>query len=84
MHDDLTIVTERGQTSIPAALRRALKLRRGTQLSWERISDTEMRVRLVQPKRKPDPMAMIGFGAKFGFTESTDEYMKRMREGDRE
>ena len=85
MHDkdDITVVTERGQTSIPAPLRRALKLARGDRLSWERISDTEIRLRLLKPKKKANPVAMIGYGSDLGITETSDAYMKRMREGER-
>jgi AbrB family looped-hinge helix DNA binding protein len=36
-------LTERGQISIPASLRKSMKLRPGQSFHWQRISDREMR-----------------------------------------
>ena len=40
---NVTVVTERGQVSIPAELRKALGLTKGQRLIWERVSDRELR-----------------------------------------
>jgi len=37
-------LTERGQVSMPAALRRQMHLKAGQRLRWEAVSDTELRI----------------------------------------
>jgi AbrB family looped-hinge helix DNA binding protein len=57
---DTTVVTERGQTSIPAHLRKEMGLGRGKRLVWEKVSDEEIRI-WVRPSTEVDPVAMLGF-----------------------
>lgn len=79
-----TTVTERGQVSIPADLRREMQLTPGRTVIWERVSATECRV-IVPPERKvkPDPIAALGFAKEHGLeTMPTDEWMKMLREGE--
>lgn len=79
-----TTITERGQVSIPAELRREMQLVPGQTLIWQRVSATECRV-LVPAKTKvtPDPVAALGFAKKHGLeTMPTDEWMKMLREGE--
>ena len=79
-----TTITERGQVSIPAELRRDMHLTPGQTLIWQKISATECRV-IVPPtaKMKPDPVAALGFAKEHGLeTMPTDEWMKRLRDGE--
>ncbi|MGI8605002.1 MAG: AbrB/MazE/SpoVT family DNA-binding domain-containing protein [Verrucomicrobiales bacterium] len=81
-----TTVTERGQTSIPARLRREMGLEPGRSLLWEKVSQTECRL-IVQPRQtiKPDPIGAIGFAQRHGLpVMGTDQWMKVLREGDEE
>jgi bifunctional DNA-binding transcriptional regulator/antitoxin component of YhaV-PrlF toxin-antitoxin module len=80
-----TILTERGQTSVPAQLRKELRLKPGARLRWERISGTECRVIIEPPaEEKPNPVAALGFGPRTldRPARSTREWMKSLREGE--
>ena len=81
--DTTTTVTERGQTSIPAEVRRELGLGAGTRLHWERVSDRELRVIVMTPATPAGPTAMLGFARRFRpETRSTDAWMRILREGE--
>jgi AbrB family looped-hinge helix DNA binding protein len=78
-----SIVTERGQVSVPASLRRAMGLRPGQRLHWEQVSDREIRVSL--PVEKPlGPLAMLGFARSIRNTppRPTADWMQELREGE--
>ena len=80
---DKTTVTERGQTAIPARLRREHGVQPGTVLVWEAAGRDEWRVRIVRaPKTRPDPRAMLGFARRFRATRRTEEWMRELREGE--
>lgn len=79
-------MTERGQVSIPAELRKEMQLVPGQTLIWERVSATECRV-IVPPKTKikPDPVAALGFAKRHGLKtlhKTTAEFMRELREGE--
>jgi AbrB family looped-hinge helix DNA binding protein len=79
-------ITERGQVSIPAELRREMQLSPGQTLIWEQVSPTECRV-VVAPKAKikPDPLAALRFAEEHGLeTMRTDDWMKILREGEQD
>ncbi len=78
---DITVVTERGQTSIPAHLRKAMGLGKGCRFAWERVGEDEIRVRVLRSD-KADPRAMLGFAKRFRATRRTSEWMKILREGE--
>ncbi len=82
-----TVVTERGQISIPAAIRRELGLKPGQALIWEQVSPTECLVRVPYKKKKKPlgAMAMLGFAARFRGEKgrTTAEIMAELREGER-
>jgi len=85
MNDYTTTLTDRGQTSIPALIRRAAHLQPGQSLHWEMISDHEFRVTIpssVQPAASA--ITLIGYARKFHPHDlrSTDEVMKELREGE--
>ena len=79
-----TTITERGQVSIPAELRREMKLTPGQTVLWEKISATECRL-VVEPRKviKPDPVAAVGFAKRHGLpARATADWMKILREGE--
>lgn len=78
-----TIVTKRGQTSIPAPIRRALELETGESLAWEIATNGDIIVRVVRDKQRPDPEKMLGFAATFRRPQRTQEWMQLLREGER-
>jgi bifunctional DNA-binding transcriptional regulator/antitoxin component of YhaV-PrlF toxin-antitoxin module len=78
----ITRLTDRGQTSVPASVRRKMRLAMGARLLWEPISDHECRI-LVQDAQDPDgPIAMLGFARTFRKARSTAEWMRELREGE--
>jgi len=74
-------ITERGQVSIPAELRREMHLAPGQTVIWEKVSATECRI-IVQatPKVIPDPVGALNFAKEHGLeTMPTDEWMRLLR-----
>ena len=81
----VTCVTERGQISIPAAVRSQLNWSPGKRLLWEVTDGGECR--LTAPKKAAAPggaWAMLGYAATFRKTRSTADWMKELREGEEE
>lgn len=79
----ISVVTERGQVSIPAQLRKELSLEKGQQLLWEKTGEHEIRV-TVLPERKPrGAVAMLGFAKRFRQTRRTEDWMAELREGEK-
>jgi bifunctional DNA-binding transcriptional regulator/antitoxin component of YhaV-PrlF toxin-antitoxin module len=85
MHDRITTVTERGQVSIPATIRKALNLKPGQKLRWQQISNHECRVFHDLTVDAPGPVAMLGYARKLKPQDlrSTEEWMKELREGEK-
>jgi AbrB family looped-hinge helix DNA binding protein len=48
----ITVVTERGQVSIPAPIRKELGLKTGQPLVWKKISDRECLVKIPRKKKR--------------------------------
>lgn len=81
---DKTTVGERGQTAIPARIRRECDVEMGTELVWEVVDRDEWKVTVVrQPHATPDPQAMRGFARKFRATRRTADWMRELRNGER-
>ncbi len=82
MNHQVCTLTERGQVSLPAALRRQLRLKPGQRLRWECVSETEMRV--VVESANVDPVKALGFGPKFrrGGARRTSDWMQELRAGE--
>jgi AbrB family looped-hinge helix DNA binding protein len=80
-----TVVTERGQVSIPARIRKELGLKTGQPLVWEKISDRECLVKVPHKKKPVGAMAMLGFAARFRGEKGrrTARVMAELREGER-
>jgi bifunctional DNA-binding transcriptional regulator/antitoxin component of YhaV-PrlF toxin-antitoxin module len=75
-------LTERGQISVPAALRKAMRLRTGQVFKWERITDRELRL-VVEPEATASPMSVLGYARKLRrASRSTQSWMRELREGE--
>jgi AbrB family looped-hinge helix DNA binding protein len=85
MRAQTTVVTERGQISIPAAIRKDLGLKPGQPLVWEKLSDRECLVRVPRKKKPAGAEAMLGFAARFRGEKGrrTSEVMAELRAGER-
>lgn len=82
MHDKTT-VGERGQTAIPARVRRESMLEPGTELLWEVVGEDQLKVTIVRTaKRHADPRAMRGFARRFRATRRTADWMRELRSGE--
>ena len=79
-------ITERGQVSIPAQLRREMHLEPGQTVRWERVSATECRlIALPLEAVAPDPLAALGFARQHGLEEgSADAFLRELRVGESE
>lgn len=76
-------MTERGQTAIPARVRRETGVRPGTQLLWEVVAPDEWKVTVVrQPAIAPNPRAMRGFARRFRAVRLTADWMRELRAGE--
>jgi bifunctional DNA-binding transcriptional regulator/antitoxin component of YhaV-PrlF toxin-antitoxin module len=78
-----SLLTERGQVSVPASLRRAMGLVPGHRLHWEQISDREIRVSLCVEK-PTGPMSVLGYARQISDAPAkrTDDWMRELREGE--
>jgi AbrB family looped-hinge helix DNA binding protein len=85
MRTQTTVVTERGQVSIPAAIRKELGLKPGQPLVWEKLSDRECLVRVPRKKKPLGAKAMLGFAARFRGEKGrpTAEWMAELRAGEK-
>lgn len=80
-----TTLTERGQVSVPAALRKRADLRPGQALRWEYVNEHELRVVIAEiPQQEPSAVAMIGFAhhVSAGLPRTTAEMLKILRAGE--
>jgi bifunctional DNA-binding transcriptional regulator/antitoxin component of YhaV-PrlF toxin-antitoxin module len=77
-------LTERGQISVPAALRKAMRLRPGQRLQFAPISDHEFRV-FTRNDAPAGPMAVLGYARRLGNAPArrTSEWMRELRDGER-
>jgi AbrB family looped-hinge helix DNA binding protein len=81
-----TTITERGQVSIPAELRRDMHLSPGQTILWEKVSATECRI-LIEPREtiKPDPMEALNFAKEHGLLQRrSEQVLAELREGEEE
>jgi AbrB family looped-hinge helix DNA binding protein len=78
----VSVVTERGQVSIPAQLRKELALAKGQRLLWEKTGEHEIRVTVLSEPEPRGAMAMLGFAKRFRPTRLTEDWMAELREGE--
>ena len=83
MKAQVCTLTERGQISVPASIRKDLGLQRGQRLRWEKISNRECRI-IVEQKSASGPLSALGFGPKLRGDKArrTQEWMRELREGE--
>ena len=80
-----TTITDGGQTLVPSSIRRKLKLRAGRKLTWKLISPNECRIMVDDTQPVPTgAVAMLGYGKHLGRTRRTNDYLREMREGERD
>lgn len=81
---EASTLTERGQVSIPASLRKSMKLRPGQTLRWQRISDREMRIS-VEAQQPPGPLSVLGYARKLrgGRARRTASWLRELRAGEK-
>jgi AbrB family looped-hinge helix DNA binding protein len=81
--EDSTL-TERGQVSVPASIRKSMNLHPGQRLRWQRISDREMRVS-VEAQSAPGPLSVLGYARKLrsGPGRRTASWMRELRAGEK-
>jgi len=78
----VSVITERGQVSIPAQLRKELALAKGQRLLWEKTGEHEIRVTVLSEPERRGAMAMLGFAKRFRPTRLTEDWMAELREGE--
>ena len=78
-----TIVTERGQVSVPASLRKAMGLHPGRKLHWEQVSERAILVSLAEEK-PAGPLAVLGYARRIKSNppRPTADWMRELREGE--
>ena len=86
MASNIVRITERGQISIPASIRKQAKLQSGQTLQWELLTNREFRLVMVQDVNPVGAFAMLGYAKQFNLAEtrSVDEIMAELRAGDRD
>lgn len=78
---DVTVVTDRGQVSIPSHLRRELGLAKGRKVLWQKVSDRELRVTVLDEGRPAGAKAMLGFARRFRpDARRTSDWLRELRE----
>ena len=83
MTNSVTRVTERGQVSIPAAIRKSMRITPGTMLLWSRGQDPYTCViTIVRKPQRKGARAMLGYAATYSKPRTTAEWMKELREGE--
>ncbi len=78
----ISVVTDRGQVSIPSHLRKELSLAKGQRLLWEKAGDHEIRVTVLPVPEPQGAVAMLGFAKRFRKTRPTKGWMTELREGE--
>ena len=77
-------LTERGQISVPASLRKAMNLRPGQRLKFAAVSAHEFRV-LATADAPAGPLAALGYARQLrpGPARRTRDWMRELRAGER-
>ena len=77
-----TVLTERGQISIPAQVRKHMRLAPGTRLRWQELSDHECRLIVQRSAPGAGARAMLGYAKRFRKTRPTSEWLHELRAGE--
>ena len=83
---NITVLTARGQVSVPSSLRKKAHLSTGQRLAWHQTGDGIFSVTVLkQPQKRVSALEMIGYAKRFdqhGLPQDTDEAMRFLREGE--
>ena len=80
---EITVVTDRGQVSIPAHLRKELALTKGQRLLWQKTGKRELKVVVLESPAPRGAQAMRGFARRFRTeARTTADWMAELREGE--
>ena len=77
-----TLVTERGQISIPSEIRKRMKLEAGMRVVWVLADSGECSVSIAKAHKPRGARAMLGFASTFRSPRRTREWMAELREGE--
>ena len=77
-----TVLTERGQISIPAQVRKHMRLAPGARLQWQELSEHECRLIVQRSEPGPGAHAMLGYARRFRKIRPTAEWMRELRAGE--
>ena len=83
MRNLVTILTERGQASLPASLRKEMGLMPGPRLRWQKVSSCEVRLLIESGRTVEGPKAMLGFAKTFRAPRRTADWMNDLRAGEK-
>ena len=78
----ISVVTDRGQVSIPSRLRKELSLAKGQRLLWEKAGEREIRVTILPEPESRGATAMLGFAKRFRPARRTKDWMAELRDGE--
>jgi len=79
-----TVVTERGQVSIPAEIRKQMRLEPGMRVVWELNDSGTCSVSKAQEQKPRGARAMLGYAATFRKPRKTSDWMSELRDGEAE
>ncbi|NLL82613.1 MAG: AbrB/MazE/SpoVT family DNA-binding domain-containing protein [Lentisphaerae bacterium] len=83
MKTDVTVVTERGQISIPASVRKQMHIVPGTPIVWSVSDDCTCTITLARKLPVRGAKAMLGFAHTYMNNDlSSDQLLAELREGE--
>jgi len=81
-----TVLTDRGQVSVPASIRKKAALQAGQRLLWRQTAPGCFSVTVErEPSKKSRAVDVIGYAARFfpdGLPGRTDDVMRALRQGE--
>lgn len=72
----VTKISDRGQVSVPADVRAALRIVPGGSICWEVVGDGSARVTPKRAVERKGAAALIGFAKSFRKTRRTEEWFR--------
>jgi bifunctional DNA-binding transcriptional regulator/antitoxin component of YhaV-PrlF toxin-antitoxin module len=83
-HKNVTTLTERGQISVPAFIRKSMNFQPGTSILWEAASPNSILLTVLSERKPLGAKAMLGFGRHLGGKHKTTQaWLKELREGEK-
>ncbi len=83
MEKNASTLTERGQVSLPAGIRKEMGLRPGQVIRWEKVTANEGRF-FVEKEKPAGLRSVLGYGRKIWGEKvrRTSDWMKELRDGE--